>query len=195
MKKFLISFEEVNLEKGLIFDQEKRFVENPNALHVSTLKIKADSLNINLISTENNKTIPILTTHENKMSQEEKTHLASASPAYQSSSFNKIILKFNKNIHEDNDNKNSIFLEILICDDDSYIIKSYKNLFKKLTTTNNNLRIQIEECSGGVECFNKIVERSISGQNPYDFILIDDEMKYLNGSELYKILEFIIKAN
>ena len=67
-------------------------------------------------------------------------------------------------------------------------------MLKKINDSqNNNFAIKVEECNDGLECLIKLLKRSLNG-NLYDLVILDDEMMYLDGSELYKIIDYIVKG-
>lgn len=83
--------------------------------------------------------------------------------------------------------KNNIELKIMICDDDSTILKAERRLLESICKENNK-DVYIETCSNGLECVYKIFDDYINRGISYSILLIDENMNYMDGSEAIKIL-------
>ena len=83
--------------------------------------------------------------------------------------------------------KNNIELKIMICDDDSTILKAERRLLESICKENKK-DVYIETCSNGLECVYKIFDDYINRGISYSILLIDENMNYMDGSEAIKIL-------
>lgn len=89
----------------------------------------------------------------------------------------------NKNISEDP----GINIKIIICDDENVITNSVKRLIETFCSEQNR-EVFVATCFNGVEVINRIVEDS-NRNICYSLLLIDEELPYLWGSDVIKILK------
>lgn len=76
---------------------------------------------------------------------------------------------------------------ILLVDDEEAIRKSLKRLISEYSKT-----VTIEEASDGLDVLHMFLNRETSS---FEWIIIDNEMTYLNGTDLVTILEFFCSHN
>jgi signal transduction histidine kinase len=88
---------------------------------------------------------------------------------------------------------NKMTMKVLIIDDDKPIRSFCKNLFKKVEEKNNLLNFDIEEAEDGSTGLIKILEKISKNEKGFDIILTDDNMTYLDGSNMLHILLFMIE--
>lgn len=89
----------------------------------------------------------------------------------------------NKNIMEDK----AINFKIIICDDENVIATSVKRLIETFCAEQGK-EVFVATCFNGVEVINRIVEdnnRNIC----YSLLMIDEELPYINGSDVIGILK------
>jgi CheY-like chemotaxis protein len=84
--------------------------------------------------------------------------------------------------------KNNIDLKIMICDDDSTILKAERRLLESICKEHKK-EVYIETCNNGLECVYKIFDDYINRGISYSILLIDENMNYMDGSEAIKILK------
>ena len=88
---------------------------------------------------------------------------------------------------------NRQIMKILILDDDKPIRSFCRNLFKKIEDKNPLLGFEIEEAEDGTIGLIKILERISQNKKGFDMILTDDNMTYIDGSNMLHILLFMIE--
>ena len=81
---------------------------------------------------------------------------------------------------------------MLIVDDDKPIRSFCKNLFKKLEE-GNEYKFEVEEAEDGSMALMKILEKFGNLKKGFDLIVSDDNMTYLDGSNMLKTLLYIIE--
>lgn len=80
---------------------------------------------------------------------------------------------------------------VLIIDDSVSIRSSCKFILMKIEKL-KGYKMNIEEADDGFSGLNFIIKNSLNDKK-YDLIILDDEMTYLNGTELIKMLDLIIE--
>jgi signal transduction histidine kinase len=89
---------------------------------------------------------------------------------------------------------NSKTIKILLIDNE-YSIRSFcKSLFKKMKVK-ENIKFQVEEAEDGFSGLSRIFNKFITLKDNYDYIITDDIMDYLDGTEMVKFLSDIIQKN
>ena len=80
-------------------------------------------------------------------------------------------------------------LKILVVDDDKIVRNSSIRVLRKFYE-NQKIEIEITEANDGLDCLNLY----FSGNN-FDIILLDENMKFINGSLFYKISKELNEKN
>jgi len=80
----------------------------------------------------------------------------------------------------------------MICEDEKIIAKSIENLICKVGKASKKY-IRTRIAKNGIECLYKIYEDYISGIK-YDILLIDENMPFLLGSDIIKIITRLISS-
>jgi CheY-like chemotaxis protein len=94
---------------------------------------------------------------------------------------------------EDDNIKNPDLIRILVVDDERLIRKSGINVITKFFKSKGK-EIHIEECSDGIECLFKLYE-SLKAGIRYKFVVTDETMDFLKGSESAEIIKNLISKN
>lgn len=81
-------------------------------------------------------------------------------------------------------------IDILIVDDSNQIRSTCKNIIQQIDK-NQDYNINVDEADDGIVALCHILDKYIKKNNSYDIILLDDEMNYCNGTDLYKILKYL----
>jgi signal transduction histidine kinase len=101
------------------------------------------------------------------------------------------------NLEQDRDqnNNNTNFsktLNVLLIDDEQCIRAFSKNSFKKISES-EKIKFNIDEADDGISGLEKILYKYLRDQETYDIIIADDTMTFLDGSQLFKLLEILIE--
>jgi len=80
----------------------------------------------------------------------------------------------------------------MICDDEKIISKSIENLIIKVGKASKK-SISTRMAKNGIECLYKIYEDYINGIK-YDILLIDENMPFLLGSDIIRIITRLITS-
>ncbi len=86
--------------------------------------------------------------------------------------------------------RKEVIYNILIIDDSITIRSSCKFILLKLEKI-RNCKMQIDEADDGFAGLNQIINKLLLNKK-YDLIILDDEMIFLNGTELIKMMGLII---
>jgi len=89
--------------------------------------------------------------------------------------------------------ESSDLIRILVVDDERLIRKSGINVITKFFKAKGK-KICIEECSDGIECLFKLYE-SLKAGIRYNFVVTDESMDFLTGSESAEIIKKLIGRN
>lgn len=86
-------------------------------------------------------------------------------------------------------------VSVLVVDDARAIRNSYLNIFEKLSKEFTEVRFNIDQADDGLTAFSKIVKKQVESTLFYNLIILDDEMNYMNGSELIKLINYMVQHN
>lgn len=92
----------------------------------------------------------------------------------------------NKTKEIQQDSKN-IDLKIMLCDDETLILKSLKKLLEDICKDFKK-EVFIQTCSNGLECLYKMYDDFTNKGLCYSMLLIDEQMPCLYGTEATKLL-------
>lgn len=175
-----ICFNEINFEILPIKKEHSSFRRN----------LTKNSLKKNTLSGNDNQVQGLRKMLETKIMNSQSTMASS-----------KLFSNFRKNKNEigtesadsfKNSSKNNKTFNILIIDDEKSIRKFSKNMFTKLEDEKSIYNI--DEADDGWTGLHKIFERFYLTREPYDLIIADDNMNFIDGSSLFNILIYLMNS-
>ena len=97
---------------------------------------------------------------------------------------------------EESENQNDEEFKILIVEDNNTILAAEFRLFSEfLKSKNMNNIFKILKFNDGIEAYYEVYKDFVSNKNKIKLIISDEQMNFMNGSELYKCIKNVIKTN